>query len=230
MSDPIVKRTRTRTVVGMEVSELGVNLLCDANTTAGNVPLTQFAAGGGFDGATIEVNRFFASDWQSAACGSLNMFSGDIAEVDVDATMVTLNCKSKLQRLNIKLPRNMFQAGCVHTLYDEGCTLNPASFTVTGSVSANSTTSVIYTDRTENSGHFDLGTITISGVTRSVRSYNNTGGAFEVVPPLPTAPAAATTFTAKPGCDKQKATCENKFSNVVNFRGFPFIPVPEAST
>ena len=32
------------------------------------------------------------------------------------------------------------------------------------------------------------------------------------------------TFTVTAGCDKQFATCQAKFDNAVNFRGFPHIP------
>lgn len=32
------------------------------------------------------------------------------------------------------------------------------------------------------------------------------------------------TFTATAGCDKRHATCRAKFSNAINFRGFPFMP------
>ena len=31
-------------------------------------------------------------------------------------------------------------------------------------------------------------------------------------------------FTVTAGCDKQFATCQAKFDNAVNFRGFPHIP------
>jgi len=32
------------------------------------------------------------------------------------------------------------------------------------------------------------------------------------------------TFTIAPGCDKNVTTCKNKFSNVVNFHGEPYLP------
>jgi uncharacterized phage protein (TIGR02218 family) len=38
------------------------------------------------------------------------------------------------------------------------------------------------------------------------------------------APVAGDTFTVAAGCDKQLATCRTKFSNTVNFRGFPHMP------
>ena len=31
-------------------------------------------------------------------------------------------------------------------------------------------------------------------------------------------------FTITAGCDKQFATCQAKFANAVNFRGFPHMP------
>jgi uncharacterized phage protein (TIGR02218 family) len=40
------------------------------------------------------------------------------------------------------------------------------------------------------------------------------------------APGDAATLTA--GCDKQLGTCKAKFANVVNFRGFPYMPGNDA--
>ena len=36
--------------------------------------------------------------------------------------------------------------------------------------------------------------------------------------------AAGDEFTVTAGCDKQFATCQAKFANGVNFRGFPHMP------
>jgi uncharacterized phage protein (TIGR02218 family) len=37
------------------------------------------------------------------------------------------------------------------------------------------------------------------------------------------------TFQAFAGCDKQQNTCNTKFSNLVHFGGFPFVPNPEVA-
>jgi hypothetical protein len=42
-------------------------------------------------------------------------------------------------------------------------------------------------------------------------------------------PNTGDTFTAYPGCDKTQNTCTSKFNNLVNFGGFPYVPVPEAA-
>lgn len=40
--------------------------------------------------------------------------------------------------------------------------------------------------------------------------------------------AGTDTFTIRAGCDKRIATCDSKFANVANFRGFPNIPGQDA--
>jgi uncharacterized phage protein (TIGR02218 family) len=65
------------------------------------------------------------------------------------------------------------------------------------------------------------------GTKRSLKAYAS--GALQLFSPLPVAPAVGDTFSIFPGCDKTMATCQNKYSNVVHFRGFPFIPTPETA-
>ena len=66
-----------------------------------------------------------------------------------------------------------------------------------------------------------------NGASRSVKSY--TPGVITLSLPLLAAPGVGDTFNAYPGCDKQQATCTNKFSNKVNFGGQPYIPLPETA-
>jgi uncharacterized phage protein (TIGR02218 family) len=41
---------------------------------------------------------------------------------------------------------------------------------------------------------------------------------------MPEAISVGDTFVVTAGCDKRFATCRDRFSNTVNFRGFPHIP------
>ena len=43
---------------------------------------------------------------------------------------------SALELLNIQMPRNVYQSVCLHTVYDGGCALVKATYTVTGSVAS----------------------------------------------------------------------------------------------
>ena len=48
--------------------------------------------------------------------------------------------------------------------------------------------------------------------------------------PLPYAPATGDTFVATYGCDHTMNTCKSRFSNLSQFRGFPFVPPPQIMT
>ena len=90
------------------------------------------------------------------------------------------------------------------------------------------------TNLTQADGYFDQGQITFTsgannGLSRLIKSFKHTSGAITLATPLPTAPAAADTFTALPGCDLSMATCTSKFSNLLHFRGTPFVPTPETA-
>lgn len=231
MTDPLIKRSRVRSVIGTEVDSLDLSLLVNSDVQVANAPLSQFARQGGFDGARLSVDRFFSVSWTSEACGSLNLFTGRVADVDATGTEVKLTVNSDLELLNVKMPRNIYMASCIHTVYDAGCGLGSGNFTVTGNTTANSTARAVHSNLTQAVGYFDLGVVRFTtganaGQERTVKSYAN--GVVSLVYPLPSVPTTGDLFTVRPGCDKLYATCNSsKFSNAANFRGFEFIPAPE---
>lgn len=46
---------------------------------------------------------------------------------------------------------------------------------------------------------------------------------------LPYVPLPGESFTMYPGCDKTMKTCDNKFNNIINYAGEPFVPIPETA-
>lgn len=64
------------------------------------------------------------------------------------------------------------------------------------------------------------------GFATEVKRHGAAGGLVSLLlwqaPPAPIATGDA--FTLSPGCDKSFATCQAKFGNGINFRGFPHIP------
>lgn len=230
MTDPLIKRGQIRSVIGVEVDTLDLTLMCNSDVQVANVPLSQFARMGGFDGARVQLDRYFSASWQSAACGSLNLFTGRVGPVSVSGTEVKMTVNSDLELLNIKMPRNIYIAQCIHTLYGPGCGLAAAAFTVTGNTTANSSTLLVNCNLPQAAGYFNLGTIKYTsgpnaGVMRSVKAH--TSGVIVPSFPFPYTPVAGDLFQAKPGCDKQAATCNTKFSNTANLRAYEFIPSPE---
>ena len=77
------------------------------------------------------------------------------------------------------------------------------------------------------SGYFDNGVITFTsglnvGLSMEVQSY--VVGQWILELPMPYALAIGDTYTMHAGCDYSFSTCKNRFNNVVNFRGEPYVP------
>lgn len=69
-------------------------------------------------------------------------------------------------------------------------------------------------------------TLTESLSSNSVSGAISSGpeGRFLLFMPMPKEIQVGDTFEAIPGCDKKKSTCKTRFDNLINFRGFDFIP------
>lgn len=105
-------------------------------------------------------------------------------------------------------------------------------YTVAGNVTSASSARV-FTDsaRVEVNGYFDGGFLTWTGGDNSGYSMEvktQVGEVITLQQAMPNAIVAGDTYTLIAGCDKLRATCVSKFSNVVNFRGFPDLPGNDA--
>lgn len=184
---------------------------------------------GAFDGAIVSLTRAYMSSYGTVT-GSVLLFTGRVADINCGRVFATFTINSHLELLNQNMPRNLYQTACVNTLYDSACTLNQNSFDESGSVASGSTVSIINTTLTAATGYYDLGKIKFTsgannGLWRGVKSYiNSTPDTINMTIPLPYTPAVSDTFIIYAGCDKKQSTCTSKFSNLVNFRGFPYLP------
>jgi uncharacterized phage protein (TIGR02218 family) len=132
------------------------------------------------------------------------------------------------------MPRNVFLPMCAHLVFDAGCGLNKALFTVNTSVGANPTAAVFTAAASTGkpAGYFETGVLTMTsgqaaGSSRAVRTFD--GATFTLAVPLPTPPAAGDTFTVTAGCSRDFGTCASRFNNQGKFRGFKDIPIAETS-
>jgi uncharacterized phage protein (TIGR02218 family) len=226
-------RDRTTMSVGLEVDAMNITLMTDpAVHLLGGVPWPQAARQGAFDGARIMLERAYMPGWGDTSAGTLIVFSGSVGPLRASRNTVAITVNSDLAILSMPMPRNLYGPGCLHALYDTGCTLLRSAFTVAGTAHAGSTASSIATGLAQADHYFELGAIAFTsgvnaGLTRIVKTH--VAGAVGLTVPFPAAPAVGDAFSIYPGCDKSQATCTNKFNNAVNFRGFPYIPVPETA-
>jgi uncharacterized phage protein (TIGR02218 family) len=232
---PNFKRGTVEEVLGLsKVGTLTLEIHANPTDLIGGVPVLQKIVRGDFDKAALTVRRLFMDSGLNQQ-GTVIRFVGNIGDLDqVSRTVAKFTCKSKVEDLNIQLPHNIRQPTCIHTLFDSGCTLSKASFAVNGTVQTGSTVNKLITNLTQADSYFDNGQLVFtsgpnSGHVVAVKQYLNVGGTVYFVVPLPALPSAGDTFTVYPGCDKTQATCTSKFSNLANFGGFPYVPVPETA-
>ena len=234
-SGPIIERTKSKVSVGMEVDSLTLSVFPGPAHMIGSLTWSYAAATGALDGASIRIDRAFMSSG-TTVIGTVNLFTGAASEVQMTRSQIEITVNSPLDLLNVQMPRNIYQAACLHALFDSGCGLAASSYAVAGAIASASTASVLQTSLSQATGWFDLGVLTFtsglnSGVSRTIKSYVKSGSSCTItlIKPLPYAPSAGATFTAYPGCNKLQGTCSGKFNNIVNFRGMPYVPVPETA-
>jgi len=229
-----ISRSGIRTVAGIEVDTLSVEIAADSSHTLLGIPFLQMAHNGGLDGARMQIDRVFMplDNPTDTSAGTMLLFNGEINVDEIDRGLARLSVLSDVALLNVQMPRNLYQAGCLHSLFDAGCGLTKASFAAASTVAAGSSQTQINCGLSQAADYFALGTITFSsgpnaGVSRTVKAY--APGVITLSLPLKASPITGDAFTAYPGCDKQQSTCTNKFNNLPRFRGFPYIPIPETA-
>ena len=234
---PGLVRSRVRFATGIEVDTLNLTVITDAARPVpiGGTPLLQYIRQGGLNGARVQLERAFAGPGAAGPVGTLLWFTGRVADVQVHRYEARLSIKSDLELLNVMVPRDVYQPGCLNTLYDAACGVSRAAMQVAGAATgaSDATRTIIPHALGQAAGWFDLGVLTFTsgpcaGVSRTVKRH--TAGTLTVLQPLPAAVASGNTFTVLPGCDKLQATCSGKFGNLPRFRGHPYIPMAETVT
>lgn len=201
-------------------------------------PIRQALARGMLDGASMKLDRSVARVGGAVVQGVVDSyFSGRVTVVEPIDEGFELTIKSPLSILDRPYPPNIYQAQCTNRLYDSNCGLNPATFQIGGTI-----TTVVGTERlafvatlglSVPDNHFQYGTIKFTSGQNNGRQFmakgSTAGGAFALIAPLPGDPQVGDTFLAWPGCDKRQGTCSSKFSNIVHFKGVPYIPAAETT-
>lgn len=228
--DYLVSGLRLSMGTGINVDEQEMTFSYNADALLMGLPFPQAIRAGRLDGAIIARHRFFAKSMRDPWVGGILLFQGKMSSVDrLSRAGAVIKIKSDLVLLNTKLPRDLYQPSCVHTLYDAGCSLDREDFVQSGAVEAGSTSQVI--NWLGATTELSLGVIYVDspgGVTlvRTIREA--TADKLYLAYPLDTIPTAGTTFTVYPGCNRTYERC-GEFSNQSHFKGFPFLPVAETA-
>ena len=251
---PLVQGLKYKASVGLDVDKQQMTIAARPTDLINGTPLLAALRDGGFDGASVQRDRVFLSgpSWLGSdaiggfaigasaidavgvvgVIGGVTMFKGRVSTVDsVGRISATLTVASDLVILDYEMPRNLFSPTCVHTLYDSGCRVVRGTYAATGSAGAGSTASVILSGVSE-AQHAQGALVFSSGANANIRATVKSvsvGVGFNLMYPLPSAPSAGDAFTVYAGCDHTLGTCQARFGNKANFRGFPFVPPTETA-
>jgi hypothetical protein len=248
---PRFGRSKITTKIGIEPTELNIEIYAAAGDLVGSLPLAEAVRLGLFDGATVELDRLFAPPQPSGSgtldtsLGVLLWFYGRVAECEVGRSTITVRVKSLMNLLALQqIPRRLYQASCGHVFGDTMCGYDrtageSAAGTPTGvgavtiaAQSGSNQAQIVTTFSPSPATAYDQGTMTCltganAGASRTIRSL--TSGVLYQLQPWLSPVAFGDTFELLPGCDHTTATCDATFQNLDRFGGFPYIPPPEAA-
>jgi len=185
---------------------------------------------GRWDNATVEIWRVNWADTTSRAL----LRRGAIGQVRRGRLQFVAEMRSLAHVLGQTIGRT-FQASCDAELGGTRCgvDLNAAAFKASGTVVSLSGDRGFAVSGLSGfaEGWFALGTLrwlTGTNTGRKTEVLSHTTSGAEVIVTLLEAPVrpieVGNTFSIFAGCDKRFETCQAKFANAANFRGFPHIP------
>ena len=227
---PLVSGLKYKGTVGLEVDKQQITIAARSSDVINGAPFLIALRDGAFDGAPVYRDRVFLTAPQGSVVGGVRLFQGRVSTVDnVGRTQATLTVASDLVILDYDMPKNLFSPTCLHVLYDAGCGVIRGTYSADGVVGAGSTSNSIAWSGAR-AGDAQGSLVFTSGANANIRATVKAaaaGSGYTLMYPLPFAPATGDTFNVAFGCDHTQATCQGKFNNLTNFRGFPYVPPPQ---
>jgi uncharacterized phage protein (TIGR02218 family) len=202
-----------------------MGVLSDASLTEAEIEA------GRFDGAGVEV---WLVNWQDVEARQLR-FRGTIGEIRRGAGAFHAELRGLTEALNQPQGR-VYQRMCSAVLGDKSCKLDLTDSAFSAELLAKEVVGA-QVFRFSALGNlaprwFERGRLRVlTGVAAGlsgVIKHDQTDGAgqrvIELWEPVRAAVTAGDQVRLEAGCDKRAETCRFKFNNMLNFRGFPFVP------
>jgi uncharacterized phage protein (TIGR02218 family) len=246
---PRFGRSKVTTRIGVEPTELDIEVLAGASDLIGTFPFAEAVRVGLFDGASVELDRFFAPPNGSAALdaslGAIVWFYGRVADSEIGRSKIILKVKSLMNLLAVQqMPRRLYGAACTHVFGDAMCGYDRSggrnALGVTTGIGAVTVTAFVGSSQAQivtgfspvPATAYDQGTITATsgantGASRTIARL--AGGTALLLKPLLSPITVGDAFELLPGCDHTVATCDTVLQNLARYGGFPYIPPPETA-
>ena len=150
-------------------------------------------------------------------------WKGRVAGSSASGHIITVSCESIFTSLRRAGLRMRYQKTCPHALYGASCGVDKTTYAINGTVGTVSK-NIITTAAaaTKPDGYFMAGMISISGTLRYVIKHE--GNQLTLIKAFGVTPTIGEGVILYPGCSHSVTECGDKFNNVLNFGGFPWLP------
>lgn len=187
--------------------------------TAGIVEVFRVAPPG--EEVTLTIKRYHRGDGSK-----LVMWMGRVLNTKFDEFEMELSLESILSSMQRIILTRSYQKNCPHLLYGTACGVDPVLHKVTTAAKTVSGVTVS-APISPADGYYAGGMVTYtsvhSGTVERRFIAGNTGGTL-TLDRYPYGLLVGQSFELWPGCDRTLADCKDKFNNIANFGGQPFIP------
>lgn len=185
---------------------------------------------GRFDFADAKI---FQVNYEDTSMGIMPIINGKIGKVTLEDNTFTAELRGLTQFFQTSIGEPYIVL-CPADLGDNRCKVNMTPFTKTFTISGLGVgfeNRIFATDLTDADAFFDLGLVIFSAgsaneyLRMDVKTYlnNSNQGLIELYEPMPADMIIGDTGTIQTGCDKTWETCKNRYTNQLNYRGFPFL-------
>jgi len=182
-------------------------------------------------GATVQIHRV-NTDYTNL--DYVLLFDGEVSDTTTDESVIKIRCTT-LDFLNTELPLREIQVACNWQLYGPHCGITLSNYLVTTADGLDTTTpeeiaasevgfaaGITFSDQYFRGGYVVGLSTDNMNLTRHITSH--VGNTISVLPPFPFDFELTDNIQFAPGCDHNILDCENKFNNLTNYGGFPWIP------
>ncbi len=180
-----------------------------------------------WDGARVEI---FRVDWRDVSL-RVKTWTGETGAVSHDGTSFRTELNGLTRRLDRSVGR-IYARHCDASFGDARCGLDATmpDYRGNGVVSAISPAGLIvdgldgYADDWFTAGWLDWTSGSLAGKRVRVEFHSRKPGQVRLSVDGQETAGIGDAFTITAGCDKRHASCRDKFANILNFRGFAFLP------
>ena len=183
-----------------------------------------------WDDASIEVREV---NWRDLSMGSILLLHGSLGQIVKDGLRYRAELRGLTHRLSANIGRSLYPT-CDAVPGEARCGIDlnsdPDYKVTTTAATVASSSAFTVAGITQPDGWFDFGLLEIlSGAAQGLRAdiKQQVGGAFTLQLPLPLTLAPGDSIRLTVGCARTKEVCKAKFNNLLNFRGFSFVPGPD---